>query len=178
LKINKIIGTTIVVISLALVLYSNFRIASAFSLSASNGPVVKVSIVDDSFNPQSITVGSPNSTSGAFATIVWTNNGANQHTVTSGTPPGTPDGLFNSGTLNPGQNYTLQISQSMYSSILAKYPNGTVPYYCRFHYTFGMTGKITVTPTQVPEFPSFLMLPLFMVATLATVAALKKNARL
>jgi len=169
---------TIVVISLAILLYGNFRIASAVSPSASNGPVVSVSIVDYSFNPQSITVGSPNTTSGAFATIVWKNNGAYDHTVTSGTPPGTPDGLFNSGTLSPGQTYTLEINQSMYSSILAKYSDGVVPYYCSFHYALAMTGQITVTTTQVPEFPSFLILPLFMAATLATIAALKKSARI
>jgi plastocyanin len=169
-------GTIIVVISLAILLYSSLRFASATSPSASSGPVINVAIHDYSFDPQSITFGSPNNTSGEFATVVWTNDGSVSHTVTSGNgTTGTPDGLFNSGTLAPGQTFTLQVNQTMYALILAKYPDGTVPYYCSFHYSLGMVGKMTVTTTAVPEFPSFLILPLFMIATLLAIVVLKRK---
>lgn len=167
-------GTIIVVISLAILLYSNLRFASATSPSASSGPVINVAIHDYSFDLQSITFGSPNSTSGEFVTVVWTNGGSVSHTVTSGNgTTGTPDGLFNSGTLAPGQMFTLQVNQTMYARILAKYSNGTVPYFCSFHYSLGMVGKMTVTTTPVPEFLPFLILPLFMIATLLAIVILK-----
>jgi len=38
-----------------------------------------------------------------------------------------------------------------------------------------MVGEMTVTTTQVPEFPSILILPLFIIATLAAIFVLKKK---
>jgi len=63
----------------------------------------------------------------------------------------------------------------MYNRIMAKYPDGTVPYFCKIHYASGMVGEMTVTTTQVPEFPSILILPLFIIATLAAIFVLKKK---
>jgi len=175
LRISKRVGMVIVVVSLAILL-CGLRSASATSPSTSNGPVVNVSIRDYSFDPKSITFGSPNTTSGEFVTVVWTNDGSVSHTVTSGNgTTGTPDGLFNSGTLAPGQTFTLQVNQTMYARILAKYPDGTVPYFCKFHYSLGMVGEMTVSPTPVPEFPSFFVLPLFMIAMLLAIVVLKRK---
>lgn len=109
-------------------------------------------------------------------TVVWTNDGSVSHTVTSGNgTTGMADELFNSGTLAPGQTFTLQVNQTIYARILAKYPDGTVPYFCSFHYSLGMVGKMTVTTTPVPEFSSFLILPLFMIATLLAIVILKEK---
>jgi plastocyanin len=176
LRISKRIRIIIVVVvSLAILSYS-LRFASATSPATSNGPVINVSIHDYSFDPKSITLDSPNTTSGEFVTVVWTNDGSVSHTVTSGNgTTGTPDGLFDSGTLAPGQTFTLQVNQTMYARILAKYPDGTVPYYCKFHYSLGMVGEMTVSPTPVPEFPSFFILALFMIATLLTIVVLKRK---
>jgi plastocyanin len=154
------------------------RFAFTTFSSSSNGSVINVSIRDYSFDPKSITFGSPNTTSGEFVTIVWTNDGNVSHTVTSGNGvTGTPDGLFDSGTLAPGQTFTLQVNQTMYARILAKYPDGTVPYFCVFHYSLGMVGEMTVSPTPVPEFSSFFLLTLFMIATLLTIVVFNRKSK-
>lgn len=78
------------------------------------------------FEPQSISV--PVNT-----TITWTNMDAMPHTATSGTP-GSPTGLFNSGTLNEGQTFSFMFTVA-----------GAYPYYCLVH-GGAMTGTVTVTP--------------------------------
>lgn len=85
-----------------------------------------VTIVNMSFNPRVITVH-------AGSVVVWTNKDSVQHTVTSGTP-GSPNGTFDSGTLNPGQTY-----QFTFANV------GTYPYYCRIHGA-AMTGIVYVVP--------------------------------
>src|SRR4030042_2428088 len=57
-------------------------------------PANSVSIIDNAFNPASLTVDSG-------VTVTWRNNGAFQHTVTSNTL-----GLFDSGTINPNGTYS------------------------------------------------------------------------
>jgi len=64
--------------------------------------------------------------------VMWTNNGTMQHSVTSGATPGTPDGQFDQ-TLNPAQSVCLKFTTA-----------GTYNYYCKFHYTLGMIGSVTV----------------------------------
>ncbi len=85
-----------------------------------------VSIVNTSFEPNAITVH-------VGTVVTWTNNDSIQHTVTSGIP-NSPSGLFDSGTLNPGQGFSFT-----FTSV------GTFPYYCRIHGA-AMTGTVTVTP--------------------------------
>jgi plastocyanin len=91
-------------------------------------PGTNVSMQSTMYNPQSITVK-------AGTTVVWRNNETNgtQHTVTSG-PPNAPSGMFDSGTLSPGQSYQFTFSTP-----------GTFAYYCRIHGA-AMTGTVTVTP--------------------------------
>ncbi len=88
----------------------------------------QVSLKNISYNPNALTVA-------AGTTVVWTNNEtlAIQHTVTSGTP-GTPSGVFDSGTLNVGQSFSFTFAAP-----------GTYNYYCRIHGA-AMTGSVTVTP--------------------------------
>lgn len=101
---------------------------TAVTATPSASTVVGVSLKNTAYNPNVITVH-------VGTTVVWTNNETNgvQHTVTSGTP-GAPSGLFDSGTLNPGQTF-----QFTFNSV------GTFPYYCRIHGE-AMTGTVTVAP--------------------------------
>jgi plastocyanin len=84
----------------------------------------EVSAHGTSFSPAAVTV-----TSGL--TVTWTNTDVIDHTVTSG-KPGLPNGMFDQ-LLHPGQTFTFTFSQA-----------GTFPYYCRFHFTMGMVGSVTV----------------------------------
>src|SRR5436190_262846 len=84
---------------------------------------VDVTIEDFDFQPmtQTVYVGQ---------TVRWTNTGSAQHTTTSG-QPGVPDGLWNSGTLNTGGQFSHTFNTA-----------GTFHYFCTIH-TF-MEGDIVV----------------------------------
>ncbi len=93
--------------------------------SGSTGSTTGVTIGDNFFSPAAITV-----TSGT--TVTWTWTGANQHTVTSGTPGGTGIGtLFNSPIQTTG-TFVFTFTQT-----------GTYPYFCLIHGS-AMTGTVTV----------------------------------
>jgi FtsP/CotA-like multicopper oxidase with cupredoxin domain len=94
--------------------------------------MVAVSIGDNFFSPQTITVN-------VGTTVHWTNTGDRNHTTTSST------GLWDSGTLSAGQsfNYT-------FNSV------GTFPYFCEIHGNMTATVIVvgctqpTATPTPIP----------------------------
>ncbi len=89
-------------------------------------PAATVTIGDNFFNPVNVSVA-------VDGVIEWTYpSGSMLHTVTSGT--GTPDGKFNSGTLNPSGSVCMKFLVA-----------GTYPYYCAFH-GVAMSGTVTVTP--------------------------------
>lgn len=82
-----------------------------------------VSIQDDFFSPQNLTVT-------AGTRVTWTNNGSMAHTVTA------DDGSFDSGRLDPGQSFSWTFNSS-----------GTVPYHCSFHGGYGgvgMSGTVNI----------------------------------
>ena len=116
------------------ILLISFNILLGFGLAALPGgvfaqQVMSVSAQDFMFSPQTMTV--PVGT-----TVVWTNMGMMQHTVTS------DNGLFDSGPLNPGATFMFTFSTP-----------GSYPYYCRFHGGpggTGMSGMIMVTGSGVP----------------------------
>jgi len=87
---------------------------------------VGVSIEDDFYTAKDITVP-------AGTMVVWTDNGSDIHTVTSGTPSA-PTTLFDSGTISPGQKFSFTFNKA-----------GTFLYFCRFHGNLGMVGSVTVT---------------------------------
>ncbi len=64
--------------------------------------------------------------------VMWTNNGMMTHSVTSGTG-GTPDGQFDQNPLGASSSVCLKFTAA-----------GTFNYFCRYHYTSGMTGSVTV----------------------------------
>ena len=70
-------------------------------------------------------------------TVVWRNDDGVPHTTTSGSCMGstcTPSGVWDSGTLNPGQSFSHQFTMM-----------GTFPYFCRIHGAM-MQGTIVVMP--------------------------------
>jgi len=81
-----------------------------------------VSIQDDYYSPQTLTVS-------AGTTVSWKNNGMHAHTVTSN------NSLFDSGTISPGGTYSRQFMTP-----------GTYYYYCKLHPN--MIGTIVVTGSQ------------------------------
>lgn len=102
-----------------------------------------VSMVDFSFQPQSITIQ-------VGDTIVWRNNGASPHTSTSDTP-----GLWDSGFLSPGQTFSQTFNTA-----------GTFAYHCIPHAGIGMVGTVIVqaaqpaaTPTTAPAQPTATPVP-------------------
>jgi plastocyanin len=100
------------------------------------GGQVQVSAVDFQFQPQTVTIN-------AGDTVVWTNNGQVQHTVTA------DDNSFDSGLLSPGQTFSQTFNTP-----------GTFPYHCSIHGAaggIGMSGTVVVQaaaaapqPTQAP----------------------------
>lgn len=84
-----------------------------------------VSIEDNSFSPSSITVNKGD-------TVRWEMDSSIDHTVTSGENC-TSDGIFDSGTLTPGQSFSFVFTDE-----------GDFSYYCIPHCAQGMTGEITV----------------------------------
>ncbi len=64
-------------------------------------------------------------------TVIWTNQDAAAHTVTSGDPTAGPSGTFDSGLIKPGNTFKYTFSDA-----------GTVSYFCSVHPW--MTGKVIV----------------------------------
>jgi plastocyanin len=65
------------------------------------------------------------------ATVTWTNQDTVPHTTTAGTPPSSPSGEWNSGTMSLGQTFSHEFTEA-----------GEFPYFCTIHPD--MTGTITV----------------------------------
>jgi plastocyanin len=81
---------------------------------------VAATVVDNRFQPATLSIG-------VGTTVTWTNAGTNLHTLTS------PDGLFESGVLQPGQTFSYTFSQP-----------GTYQLICRQHRLNGMAAKVIV----------------------------------
>jgi plastocyanin len=74
-------------------------------------------------------------------TVTWTNTTAlTGHTSISGSPPGTPDGIWNSGTNGPHTIFTFTFNVAP----------GPYPYYCVQHLAQSMTGIVTVASATIP----------------------------
>src|SRR5215210_8604443 len=90
--------------------------------AGAQGKTMTVNIKDFAFNPPNITVA-------PGTTVTWVNNDQAPHTVTATDPAG----AFDSGTLQPGQSFSVTFTQ----------PGTTYAYYCVIHPS--MTGTVTVT---------------------------------
>lgn len=96
--------------------------AAASSAEVVTAATVSVSMGDDFFSPQSLNIATGD-------TVVWTNNGDDDHTATSDT--------FHSGSMGPGDTFQRTFDTA-----------GTYAYVCAFH--DDMTGTVTVTSTTPP----------------------------
>ena len=88
--------------------------------STTGGKTAAISMVDDRFVPNALTVA-------VGATVVWTNNGQDWHDIAS------LDGSFASGRLEAGQTFSHAFARA-----------GTYKYICKHHFMQGMTGQVTV----------------------------------
>ncbi|MHB1346830.1 MAG: cupredoxin domain-containing protein [Candidatus Humimicrobiaceae bacterium] len=86
-----------------------------------------VILKNNRFSPASLTIK-------VGTTVTWTNEDGFIHTVTSGTSPSDPSGLFDSGNLNGGDTFSFTFDEA-----------GTYDYFCIPHFSLGMIGKIIVT---------------------------------
>jgi len=93
---------------------------------------VPVSIVDNSFQPDTVRINAGDS-------VIWTNNGTFLHTSTSGVN-GVWDSLWDSGTMAHGVTFVHGFPA-----------DGTFSYYCTFHWLGGMKGVVVVGTTGVNE---------------------------
>lgn len=105
--------------------------SSSSSSGADKTPTgVKVSIADLAFNPQEAEVK-------VGATVTWTNDDTEQHTVTSTKSDdidSPPSGVFDSGVLQPGQSFSYTFKKA-----------GKYPYECMIYSSMkSMHGKIEV----------------------------------
>ncbi len=108
----------------------------AFLVSSSLPAAAKTWIVQAAgmtFTPANLTI-----SQGDSVKWVWVNG---THTVTSG-PPCTADGMFNAPLDNTHQTFILQFNNP-----------GSVPYFCVFHCSFGMTGTIMIERSSGVDVP-------------------------
>jgi FtsP/CotA-like multicopper oxidase with cupredoxin domain len=94
--------------------------ASPSGTSAS-GETVEISMVDDRFNPPSVTIK-------AGTTVIWVNRGADWHSVAAF------DRSFESGQVAPGESFTYTFTVP-----------GVYKFICKHHARQGMFGTIVVT---------------------------------
>lgn len=75
--------------------------------------------------------------------VTWVVEPGSVHTVTSGTYNASgvhPDGLFDSGSLTPGEEFVYTFTTA-----------GEYPYVCAIHADSGMVGRITVVDSTDPD---------------------------
>ena len=85
----------------------------------------RVTIRDNSFNPQTIRVG-------VGRLVLWQHEGTSPHSVTSGSPTSNPGTIFDSGIINSGAGFQVTFTEA-----------GQYPYFCKVHGTM-MTGVVNV----------------------------------
>lgn len=102
-----------------------------FSNTPSLAATIDVAARNNFFDPANITID-------VGDTVRWTNLGTVIHTTTSGTNCA-PDGTWNSGSLLPGQSFSVIFNEP-----------GTLPYYCIPHCFDGMRGSVTVRSSSTP----------------------------
>jgi plastocyanin len=91
-----------------------------------------VTLKDNLFDPKTITVK-------AGDTVMWTDQGQNEHTVTA------DDGSFDSGDLKVGE-------KTSFSFTFTK--AGTFAYHCKYHGAMGMVGTVVVQAAGAAAAPA------------------------
>ena len=124
LSLNKFLPIVIMIIGVSVAIPSLDAFAETIDVSI---PATASSIfAPRHYSPSEITVK-------VNDVAEWTNNDSTTHTVTSGTHQGGPDGVFNSGILDPNEQFRYQF---VITDI------GKQPYYCTIHPW--MNGIITI----------------------------------
>ena len=113
---------TILIVTLAVILAACGFLSRTGPVEARQAAAFEISVVDFAFEPGTVSVP-------VGATVTWTNTGSRPHTVTA------DDGSFDSGRLDPGEEFSLTFDQP-----------GTFTYHCGFHPE--MRGSIVVTESQ------------------------------
>ncbi len=90
----------------------------------------EVSMIENVFVPETLSIERGD-------TVLWINNGSVSHTATSGTSC-TPDGLWDSGFLSPGNSFSFAFDSAT-----------DYPYFCIPHCNLGMTGLISVLESGI-----------------------------
>jgi plastocyanin len=115
----------ILTVAIGIVLATTALLRGAVPIEAQPEAAVDVQVVDFAFEPGTVTVA-------VGSTVTWTNTGSRPHTVTA------DDGSFDSGRLDPGEQFSQVFDQP-----------GTFSYFCGFHPD--MQGSIVVTEQQAEE---------------------------
>lgn len=127
-SVFRFIGRFCLMLPIIFILFSCSNYASSSNNSSNNSNYTpgknEVWMQNTSYNPDSLSVS-------MGTTVTWTNKDQINHTVTSGVP-GSPNGIFDSGTVSPGKTFTFT-----FDSV------GTFKYYCKIHLD-RMTGVVSV----------------------------------
>jgi len=113
--------TTIVLLATAL-----FSVALAQNSLAAETIVQVGPNLTDTFNPPVVSISVNDS-------VIWDWQGT-FHSSTSGSPPGTADHLWDSGLITSTPHFFTNTFTTA----------GTFPYFCEYHYFYGMTGEVDV----------------------------------
>jgi len=96
------------------------------------GTTYNVTMPGNLFSPETVRIS-------VNDTVRWVNTDIRLHTTTSGVN-GTPNGLWDSGTMNPNDSFSFIFASA-----------GNYPYYCTFHYLMGMNGLVIVNSVDIKE---------------------------
>lgn len=140
---RRTVGRSILVSSVALLV---LIMSAALSPSPVHAQAMTISIQNFAFQPATLSV--PVGT-----TVTWTNNDTVAHTSTS------DSGVWNSGTLAPGQSYSYTFTQA-----------GSFPYHCMIHPFMHGTIVVGSGTTPSPSTPTVSVTPSTVtVGSIATV---------
>jgi plastocyanin len=103
-----------------------FSVALVQNSPAATTTVQVGSGFSDTFDPPTVSISVNDS-------VIWDWQGT-FHSSTSGSPPGSPDGLWESGLITSTPHFFTNTFTTA----------GTFPYFCEYHYFYGMTGEVDV----------------------------------
>jgi plastocyanin len=138
-----------ILVSVAMVCFSEgIIVAQAQSPPSCNEGICTIYLDALSFQPDNMTIRPPNLVTGESVKVIWVNNDAVTHTVTSGIRASL-NPVFDSGNLAPGATFELTINQTIYDQLIAAY-GSSVPYNCKIH--AGMDATLNITGEPIPEY--------------------------
>jgi plastocyanin len=129
----------------AIILLVSMGLGLSFSVERAGAASFTVQMTDSlTFSPASLSIAQGD-------TVTWTNVGLSSHTSTSGSPP-SGDGLWAS----PAEG-----GHGAFSVTFTNFAPKAYPYFCSFHFAFGMTGTLTVTNSVSIPTPPLLVNPVW-----------------